>query len=200
MRPPGRRGFLSAVLIASGLLAGACTRPEGAAAGATVRAEPAEQTSAYLSLGKRMLAAREPDLAMKAFLASMSAEGISAEAMTGAGIAAQQQGLLTSARRYFEQARSLAPDSVIAHNNLGVVLYKLKEYYPARNAFRRAYALSNGKSEMAERNLNRAEAKIARMEKIPKTDPAISHDVIRLGTSEFRLIETASPEADVTAE
>ena len=169
-------------------------------AGAAVRAEPAGQTSSYLSLGKRMLAAREPDLAMKAFLTSMSTDGISAEAMTGAGIAAQQQGLLTSARRYFERARRLAPDSVIAHNNLGVVLYKLKEYYPARNAFRRAYALSNGKSEMAERNLNRAEATIARMEKIPKTDPAISHDVIRLGTSEFRLIETASPEVDVTAE
>ena len=147
-----------------------------------------------------MLAAREPDLAMKAFLTSMNAEGISAEAMTGAGIAAQQQGLLTSARRYFEHALELAPDSVIAHNNLGVVLYKLKEYYPARDAFRRAYALSGGRSEMAGRNLNRAEATIARMEKVTKTDPAISHEVVRLGTSEFRLMEAVSPETEVTAE
>ena len=204
MRPPCRRGFLLAVLFASGLLTSACAllegMPEAAGAGATVRAEPAEQTDAYLSLGKRMLAAREPDLAMKAFLTSLGVEGISAEAMTGAGIAAQRLGLLTSARRYFEQARRLAPDSVIAHNNLGVVLYKLKEYYPARNAFRRAYALSNGKSEIAERNLNRSEATIARLEEVPKKDPAITHDVIRLGTSEFRLIEAASPEADVTAE
>ncbi len=208
MRPPGRRGYLSAVLIVSGLLAGACTQPEsmaegataGTAAGAAVREAPAGQTYSYLTLGKRMLAAREPNLALKAFLTSMSVEGISSEAMTGAGIATQQQGLLTSARRYFEQARELAPDSVIAHNNLGVVLYKLKEYYPARNAFRRAYALSNGKSEMAERNLNLAEAEVARMEKVPKTDPAITHDVIRLGTSEFRLIEAVSPEEDVTAD
>ncbi len=205
MRPAGRREVMSAVLIVSGLLAGACTEPEsmaeGTTTGAAVPEAPAGQTNnSYLSLGKRLLAAREPDLAMKAFLTSMSAEGISAEAMTGAGIAAQRQGLLTSARRYFEQARELNPKSVIAHNNLGVVLYKLKEYYPARNAFRRAYALSNGKSEMAERNLNRAEATIARMEKVPKTDPAISHDVIRLGTSEFRLIEAVSPEAEVTAE
>jgi len=204
MRLPGRRGFLSAVLIASGLLAGACTRPEsmaeGATPGAAVREAPAGQTNSYLSLGRRLLVAGEPDLAMKAFLTSMSAEGISAEAMTGAGIAAQQQGLLTSARRYFEQARELAPESVIAHNNLGVVLYKMKEYYPARNEFRRAYALSSGKSEMAERNLNRAEATIARMEKVTKTDPAISHEVIRLGTSEFRLMEVDSPEVEVTAE
>ncbi len=197
MRPPGRRGFLSAVLIVSGLLAGACARLESAPASASAGEVPA---GSYLLLGKHMLAAREPNLAMKAFLTSMSVDGVSAEAMTGAGNAAQQQGLLTSARRYFELARRLAPDSVTANNNLGVVLYKLKEYYPARNAFRRALALSGGKSEMAERNLNRAEATIARMETVPETDPAISHDVIRLGSSEFRLIEAASPEAEVTAE
>jgi Flp pilus assembly protein TadD len=151
-------------------------------------------------LGNRLLAAREPDLAMKAYLTSMNVEGISAEAMTGAGIAAQQQGLLTSARRYFEQARRLAPDSATVHNNLGVVLYMLKEYYPARNAFRTAYALSGGRSEMAERNLNRAEVTIALLEGAPETDPAISHEVIRLGTSEFRIMEAAAPEADVMVE
>ena len=197
MRQPVRRGSLSAVLIASGLIAGACTQPDGATAGATMREAPA---GSYLALGKQMLAAREPDLAMKAFLTSMSVDGISVDAMTGAGIAAQQQGLLSSARRYFEQARRLAPDSMVAQNNLGVVLYMLKEYYPARNAFRRAFALSNGESKMAERNLNRVEATIAQIEEIPATNPAISHDVIRLGTSEFRLIETASREADVMAE
>ena len=182
MKPPGRRRFLPAVLIASGLLVSACTRPESMAEGATIPETPAGQTGSYLSLGKRMLVAREPDLAMKAFLTSMSVEGISAEAMTGAGIAAQQRGLLTSARRYFEQARRLAPDSMVAHNNLGVVLYMLKEYYPARNAFRRAFALSDGKSGMAERNLNRVEATIAQMEMDPTTVPAISIDAIPLGT------------------
>jgi Tfp pilus assembly protein PilF len=207
MRPPGRRGILPA-LIASGFLAGACTGPESIAEGAIVDAEagaavleaPAGQTYSYMSLGKQMLVAREPNMALKAFHASMNADGISAEALTGAGIATQQLGLLTSARRYFEQARELVPESVIAHNNLGVVLYKLKEYYPARNAFRRAYALSGGKSEMAERNLNQTEAMIAQIELVPKTDPAISHDVLRLGTSEFRLMEAASPEVEATAE
>jgi Flp pilus assembly protein TadD len=154
----------------------------------------------FLSQGNRLLAAREPELAMKAFLTSMNVEGISAQAMTGAGIAAQQQGLLTSARRYFEQARRLAPDSATAHNNLGVVLYMLKEYYPARNAFRTAYALSDGRSEMAERNLNQAEVTIALLEGVPETDPAVSHEVIRLGTSEFRIMEAAAPEADVMVE
>ncbi|MHA1529981.1 MAG: tetratricopeptide repeat protein [Alphaproteobacteria bacterium] len=191
-------------LIVSGFLVGACTEPEimpgGVTAGVSVQEARAEQDITYLTLGKYMLAAREPKMALKAFLTSMSVEGPSAEAMTGAGIAAQHQGLLTSARRYFEKASELAPNSQIAYNNLGVVLYKLKEYYPARNAFRRAYALSDGKSEMAERNLNRAEATIAQMELVPETDLAFSHDVIRLGTSEFRLVEADLPEAEVTAE
>jgi Flp pilus assembly protein TadD len=120
--------------------------------------------------------------------------------MTGAGIAYQQQGLLTVARRHFEQALQLAPNSVIAHNNLGVVLYQLEEYYPARDEFRTAFALSNGTSEMAERNLNRAEATIAAIEMVPETDQAVSHDVIRLGGGEFRLVEAPSPETDAMAE
>ncbi len=200
MRLRGRRGFLLAVLIASALLCGACAAPMNAAAPETPAKSEPRQPVSFLSRGNHLLSAREPDMAMKAFLSSMSVEGISTEAMTGAGMAAQQQGLLTSARRYFEQASELAPNSVIAHNNLGVVLYMLEEYYPARDEFRSAFALSSGKSEMAERNLNRAEATIARTEKIQKTDPAISHEVIRLGSSEFRLVETASPEADAMAE
>jgi tetratricopeptide (TPR) repeat protein len=108
--------------------------------------------------------------------------------------------LVTSARRYFEQATRLAPDSVTAQNNLGVVLLMLKEYYPAREAFRTAFALSSGQSEMAERGLNRVEAEIALIEGDGQANPAISHDVLRLGSSEFRLIESAPPRADVPAE
>ena len=200
MSRPGRRGLFPAALIASVLVFSACAAPMNAAAPATPATSEPRQPVSSLLLGNRLLAAREPDLAMKAYLTSMNVEGISAEAMTGAGIAAQQQGLLTSARRYFEQARRLAPDSATAHNNLGVVLYMLKEYYPARNAFRTAYALSSGKSEMAERNLNRTEEAIALLEEVDEADPAISHDLIRLGTSEFRLIEATSPEAEVMAE
>jgi Flp pilus assembly protein TadD len=193
-----------ALLIASGLLAGACTQPEvlpeGMTAAVSVRDALAMREITYLTLGKQMLAAREPDLALKAFLTSMVVEGPSAEAMTGAGIATQHQGLLTSALRYFEMARDLAPNSETVYNNLGVVFYKLKEYYPARNAFRRAYALSGGKSEMAERNLNRVESTIAQMELVSETDLVFSHDVIRLGTSEFRLVEASLPEVEVAAE
>jgi Flp pilus assembly protein TadD len=158
------------------------------------------QPASFLSLGNRMLAAHEPDLAMKAFLSSMNAEGISFEAMTGAGIAAKQMGQLKTARRYFEQASKLAPDSVLAHNNLGVVLYIMKEYYPARNEFRSAFALSSGRSEIAERNLNRAEATIARIERIPETGSVISQEAIRREDGEIVPGEPSSMEAEAMAE
>jgi Flp pilus assembly protein TadD len=204
MRPFGRRGFLPGGLLFSGLLVSGCAQTDTIPAAETLLEAPAtvepRGADTYLLLGKRMLAAHEPEMAIKAFLRSMTSEGVSAEAMTGAGIAYQQQGLLTVARRHFEQALQLAPNSVIAHNNLGVVLYQLKEYYPARDEFRSAFALSNGTSEMAERNLNRAEATIAAIEMVPETDQAVSHDVIRLGGGEFRLVEAASPETDAMAE
>ena len=76
----------------------------------------------------------------------------------------------------------------------------LEEYYPAREEFRTAYALSSGRSEMAERNLNRVEETIASIEQVADPNAAISHDVVRLGSSEFRLVESASPEVDVIAE
>jgi Flp pilus assembly protein TadD len=189
MMPARRRGLLLAVLTATVLFCGACTEPtihttseisgsgisgpevagtEVAGPEMTRSAQPdPQQSKSYLSQGNRFLASREPDLAMKAFLGSMSVDGISAEAMTGAGIAAQQLGLLKAARRYLTQASELDPGSVAAHNNLGVVLYKMKEYYTARNEFRSAFAISSGKSEMAALNLNRAEATIASIEEIP---------------------------------
>ncbi|HSF93424.1 MAG TPA: tetratricopeptide repeat protein [Thermohalobaculum sp.] len=156
----------------------------------------------YLKLGKSLLLANEPELAFDAFIASIRLDGVSAEALTGAGIASQKQGLLTAARRYFEQAVELDPTSVTANNNLGVVLFLMNEYYPARDAFRAAYALSSGRSEIAERNLNRTEAVVAQIEEARQEDPETSHRVVRLGTSVFRITpsEDASPAEMIGAE
>jgi Flp pilus assembly protein TadD len=200
----GCRGVLPAALLFAGLIVSACVQT-GPMTQDAAQAQPSEAvkprpTETYLSLGKRLLAAGEPDLAIRAFQGSMNKEGVSAQAITGAGIAYRQQGLLHEARRYFEKASLIAPKSVIAHNNLGVVLYQLKEYYPARDEFRTAFALSNGTSEMAERNLNRAEATIEALTLVPETDQVFSHDVVRLGGGEFRLVDVASPEVDVMAD
>ena len=182
-------------------LASGCAQPEGGLADLDPPpvVEPAPNQT-YLALGARLIAAREPELAMKAFQTSMVVEGISAQAMTGAGIAAQQQGLLHEARRYLEQASLLAPDSPTVHSNLGVVLLQLTEYHAARDEFRLAFALSSGEDELSARNLNRTQEIIAALEQHPVTDPTISHDVIALGGGEFKLVEAARAEAEAIAE
>ncbi len=125
-----------------------------------------------------------------AFTASLTAEGLSAEAFTGAGIAAQRQGMLGTAREYLEHARKLAPRSAIAHGNLGIVRLAQKDYHDARSAFRSAMALSDGDGDEAlRRNLERAEMAIAARESGAADDPAATRRVVRLGSDSFRLTE-----------
>ena len=124
MIPRGRRNLPAAVLLSlfAALSVAACESTDTGAAGGLA---PAAQTStdqssqgqvrpaqaeSYLALGRRLLVAREPDLARRAFMASIYHDGISAAALTGAGIAAQQQGLLHEARRQLERAVELNPE------------------------------------------------------------------------------------------
>ena len=169
----------------------------GGCATERVTLPPPEQPSArdlarpgegWLTVGKRLLAAGEHDLAMEAFERSLVLDGPSAEAMTGAGLAAEGQGLLTMAARYFEKARKLAPESVAVHNNLGVVLFRLDEPYRARQAFQAAFALSDGTSPMALQNLRLSEQVIAEREaRLTVIDSAMNFRVDRRGSSEFKL-------------
>lgn len=203
MTPAARRGPFCASLIALGLLVfglftGACTttaQPPHAALEPAPEVRPGGEQS-YLALGTRLLATNEPALAMRAFTASMSAEGMTAEAMTGAGIAARRQGLVTEARRYFERARDLAPDSAIVHNNLGVVLLELEDYHGARAAFRAALDLAGGESPLARENLERTEAAIAGLAPDLAADPAATWEVVRLGTDRFRITPAKAPQPE----
>lgn len=142
----------------------------------------------YLQAGKRMLGAGEPQLALSAFTRSLAREGATVEAYTGAGIAAAQRGLMTEARRHFEHARDLAPRSVVAQNNLGVVLFALGKYPEARQAFQAAFALSDGANDIAVTNLAKTEAALAEAEQAAAPDPAVTHDLRRLGSNEYQLI------------
>ena len=194
MRSIRRRARRWAGLLAVTLLAGACGAEKDVSEREPTPKPRPEPGQSYLSLGKSLLAMNEPALAMRAFTASMSTEGVTPEAMTGAGIAARRQGLLTAARRYLEEARSLAPRSPAVHNNLGVVLLELKEYHAARAAFRTAVELSGDENEAARENLARAEAAISGQ--APPTDDAGRPRVVRLGTDRFQIVEAAAPETE----
>lgn len=141
----------------------------------------------YLDLGRTLLQQNRIDLARDAFIRSLRVEGVTAEALTGAGISAERQGLMGEARSFFEQAQERAPDSVMAHNNLGAVHYRLGEYHAAKRAFQAAFALSSGKNTIAAKNLGLAELAIQRQE---EQSPTLARNPIllqRLGTGAYKL-------------
>jgi len=147
-----------------------------------------EPRTSYLDLGRQLLRARDFDLAKEAFIRSIRVEGITAPALTGAGLAAERQGLLGEAQRYFERALVHAPDSVLAYNNLGAALYRQGKYAEARRAFQAAFALSSGESRIARHNLALSDLALGR--ELSGTVPVTSNPVPirREGTGVYTLL------------
>ena len=141
----------------------------------------------YLNMGRNLLASNQVELAHDAFIRSIQIEGPTAAALTGAGLAAERQGLLRDARRFFERARLLDPNSVMVHNNLGATLYRLGEYHEARQAFQAAFALSSCRSQVAEHNLGLSELAIRRQENRDLAVAANPFSVQRLGSGVYTL-------------
>ncbi|MEM7212662.1 MAG: tetratricopeptide repeat protein [Pseudomonadota bacterium] len=147
---------------------------------------PQPQTS-YVDLGVTLLKQNRTDLARDAFIRSLRVEGVSGAALSGAGVAAERQGLLNEARDFFQKARDLAPESVLAHNNLGAVHYRLGDFHAARRSFQAAFALSSGKNRVAAKNLGMAELAIEREAERNPTEAPNPIPVKRLGSSVYQL-------------
>ncbi len=150
-----------------------------------------DTATSYLALGKQYLAVGDSDQAKAAFIRSLRIEGVTAQALTGAGLAAEQQGLLKEARTLFERARLEAPDSVMAHNNLGAVLFRLGEYHAAKQAFQAAFALSSGQNRVAAHNLGLSELAIRRADADLVPFASLPHAVQRVGSGEYTLLDRA---------
>lgn len=141
----------------------------------------------YLNMGRQLLRSNQPDLARDAFIRSMRVEGLTAEALTGAGLASERQGLVHDALRYFRRAARIAPDSVLAQNNLGAALYRLGQFNEAKQAFQAAFALSSGTNRVAEHNLGLSQMALDRAR---AQDLALAPNpmpVTRSGTMEYAL-------------
>ncbi|MEM7056285.1 MAG: tetratricopeptide repeat protein [Pseudomonadota bacterium] len=154
-----------------------------------------EPRTSYLDLGRQYLRAGEVAQAKAAFVRSMRVEGYTAAALTGAGLAAERQGLLTEARRFFERAKAKAPGSVLAHNNLGAVLYRMGEYHAAKQAFQAAFALSSGTSRVATHNLALSELAIRKA--LDDNPPEVPNPLPlqREGSGEYRILDPKKQES-----
>lgn len=146
----------------------------------------------YVEIGRRLLAAGQPETALKTFLRSVRIEGMSAAAMTGAGVAAEQLGRVTEARTYFKAAVDLDPNSILARNNLGVALYKVGDFYSSRAAFEAAFALSGGTNAVAAQNLALVSHKIAELEGEQLVPFDFGYELVRTGSNVYAL-EPADP-------
>lgn len=146
-----------------------------------------EPTATYLELGIELLRVSQNDLARKAFIRSIRMEGATPEAFSGAGVAAERNNLLGEAQRFFEQAHTLAPESVLTNNNLGAIHYRLGDYHSARRAFQAAFAISSGESDISERNL--ALTNIAIERENERYADVVRNPVLiqRLGTGVYKL-------------
>ncbi len=162
--------------------------------------DPAVQLPApegtYLNMGRHLLASNQIELARDAFIRSIRVEGMSAAALTGAGLASERQGLLHDALRYFQRAATVAPSSILAQNNLGAVLYRLGEYNRAKQAFQAAFALASGTNRVAEHNLGLADMALERERAADLALAPNPRPVLRLGTGEYTLPDPKNVEQE----
>jgi Flp pilus assembly protein TadD len=106
-----------------------------------------------ITVGHRLMEAEEFELALSAYQRAASETGVNAEVLSGMGSANLRLGRLQQARTLLEKAVEQYSESASAWNNFGVVLINLGDFQQARQAFRVAYGVDNGNSELIRRNL-----------------------------------------------
>lgn len=109
-----------------------------------------------LLVGHRLMAAKEYELALKAYLRAASQQGATVDVLSAIGSANLALGRLGQAEQILRRAIEVDPNFVPAQNNLGVVLLEARKLGEARAAFQRAYALDSGKTEAIRENLKQA--------------------------------------------
>ncbi len=114
---------------------------------------PRGQSVDGLTVGHRLMAANEYELALDAYTRALGETGVTAEVLTGIASADMKLGRLGQAREVFYAALKKDDRNVPAWNNLGVTLIGLKEYAEAREAFKVAFSLDAGQSDEIRQNL-----------------------------------------------
>ena len=147
---------------------------------------PRGQSVDGMTVGDRLMEAGEYELAINAYRRSAAEEGIVAETLSAMGSANLRLGRLHQAKTLLDRALELDDQSVSAWNNLGVVLMNLNEANQARAAFRVAFGLDNGDSDLIRENLILAE-KLIREQAIAEGDLA-DFRLVRYGNGQYYLV------------
>jgi len=113
-----------------------------------------------MTVGHRLAAAGEYELALDAFSRAAIDQGLTPEIMTAMGSANLGLGRLNQAEKLLRDALKAEDGRPETWNNLGVVLMEKGEMAEASQMFTRAYALDNGESDSIRDNLRLSLAKL----------------------------------------
>jgi tetratricopeptide (TPR) repeat protein len=146
---------------------------------------PGEEAVDGLTVGHRLMAAGEYELALRAYYRAAADHGITVDVLSAIGSADLHLGRLGQAEQMLRRALEVDQTFVPAWNNLGVVLMERGRYGEAVETFRRAFALDSGQTARIGDNLKLAMAKLK--------DPGYAepnHDfaLVRRGQGEYLLL------------
>jgi tetratricopeptide (TPR) repeat protein len=158
MHPAATGSLLALVLLA------ACQPTGGLGTSGTPYA-PATRAGAGdivdgLTVGHRLMAAGEYELALKAYYRSASERGATVDVLSAIGSANLALGRLGQAEQILRRAVEADQTFVPAWNNLGVVLMEKGDVGEASRVFKTAFALDSGQSDSIRENLRLALAKL----------------------------------------
>lgn len=140
-----------------------------------------------LTVGHRLMAAGEYDLALKAYYRAAAEHGTNVDVLSAIGSADLRLGRLGQAEQMLRRAIEQDETFVPAWNNLGVVLMEKNEVAEASRVFRTAYALDSGSSDEIRENLRLALARMAATRYDPPQEPA-DYKLVRRGYGEYLLL------------
>ena len=141
-----------------------------------------------LTVGHRLMAAGEYELALKAYLRAGAERGTTVDVLSAIGSANLKLGRLGQAEDILRRAVEVDQRFVPAWNNLGVVLMERGRYGEAAEMFRRAFALDAGRSEEIRQNLSLA---LSKRDEAGYDEPEANElRLVRRGPGEYLLLTT----------
>ncbi len=139
-----------------------------------------------LTVGHRLMASGEYELALKAYYRAAGQHGVTVDVLSAVGSANLMLGRLGQAERILRQAVEEDATFVPAWNNLGVVLMETGKFGEAERVFHTAFALDNGQSAAIRENLRLALAKIENPGYAVENKTNFA--LVRRGSGEYRLL------------
>jgi len=178
--------FASAVMVMTALVSCSTSKPDGlyAPEGRPLFAKDVDP----MTVGHRLMAAGEYELALNAFARAAAEQGPTVDVLSALGSAQLGLGRLGQAESTLRRAISVDDSFVPAWNNLGVALMEQRKYAEAARVFETAFKIDNGQTAAIAENLRLALAKSNNSDY--GSDTETNYKLLSRGTGEYVLVRT----------